>query len=313
MEKTDKSSDLDFNLLLKKQGYLLAGTHSAVKTCLWVGRSIKGEGDCYKSKFYGIQSHQCMQMSPTLICNQKCLHCWRPTETKIEYPKKWDSPLDIVEKSIASHRKLISGYGGSGKRNLWVEANTPKHVAISLAGEPTIYPYLPQLVEEFKQRKITTFVVTNGTNPDMIDELNPTQLYMSLDAPDVSTYHKVCSPCSNGFWDKINESLAKMKKKKGRKAIRLTLIKNLNMFNPSLYAKLISQADPDYVEVKAYMHLGFSRKRLPRESMPSNEEILNFSKELANQLDYIVIDNVETSRVVLLAKNGNTQINNFFI
>ncbi len=295
----------DFKSLLKKQGYSLAGKHSAVKTCLWLGRAIKGEGECYKSHFYGIQSHRCLQMTPTLMCNQKCLHCWRPTEIDVPMPEGWDSPVEIVGSCVDSQRKLISGFGGSAPRELWMEGNEPGHVAISLSGEPTLFPRLPELIEEFKSKGLTTFVVSNGTVPAMMEKINPSQLYMSLDAPDRETYEKVCVPNSPGLWDRINESLDVLRKKDTRTVIRITLIKGVNMFNPDAYAYLIRRADPDYIEVKAYMHLGFSRKRLPREAMPSHEEVLEFSGELAEHLGYLIADDVEISRVVLLSKDGS--------
>ncbi|MBN2488353.1 MAG: 4-demethylwyosine synthase TYW1 [Methanosarcinaceae archaeon] len=296
----------DFKTLLKKQGYSLAGTHSAVKTCLWLRRSIKDKGECYKSRFYGITSRCCIQMTPTLMCNQKCLHCWRPTEIDAPAPNVWDSPVEIVGYSVAAQRKLISGFGHSAPRELWLEANEPKHVAISLSGEPTLYPYLPELVEEYAKQGISTFVVTNGTNPEMLKRINPSQLYMSLDAPDKDTYLKVCSPKSPDLWEKINESLTVLRDKDTRTAIRITLIKGVNMFNPQGYAELIKKAEPDFVEVKAYMHLGFSRKRLPREAMPEHGEVMAFAKEVANHLGYKIADDVEVSRVVLLSKDGKT-------
>ncbi|MGP8336642.1 MAG: 4-demethylwyosine synthase TYW1 [Methanosarcinaceae archaeon] len=294
----------DFKNLLKKQGYSLAGNHSAVKTCLWLARSMKNEGSCYKSRFYGITSHCCIQMTPTLMCNQECLHCWRPTEIDVPLPNDWDSPVEIVGSCIAAQRKLISGFGGSAPRERWLEGNEPKHAAISLSGEPTMYPYLPELVEEFGKQGISTFVVTNGTNPEMLKKINPSQLYMSLNAPDESIYIKACLPGISGLWKRINESLHVLKEKETRTVIRITAIKGLNMLDPAGYAKLIRKAKPDFVEVKAYMHLGFSRRRLPREAMPSHVEVMAFAKDIAHHLGYKVADDVEISRVVLLSKDG---------
>ena len=70
----------------------------------------------------------------------------------------------------------------------------PKHFAFSLSGEPTFYPRLPELIDELKKRNITSFLVTNGTNPEMLKKLiehPPTQLYLTLPAPDEETYKKV--------------------------------------------------------------------------------------------------------------------------
>ncbi len=296
----------DFQTLLKKQGYALAGHHSAVKTCLWLRHAMNDQGFCYKSKFYGVQSHRCLQMTPTLMCNQRCLFCWRPTEVPVPAPGEWDSPEKIVEESIICQRKLITGFGGSPNaiKERWLEGNEPNNVAISLSGEPTFYPYLPELIEEYERRGFTTFLVTNGTVPGMIAKVSPSQLYMSLDAPDLETYIKVCQPKSADLWEKINESLLLMKQKSSRTVIRTTLVKGENMFNPEGYAELIKKASPDFVEIKAYMHLGFSRLRLDRSAMPTHEEVLGFSRELAKHLGYEVADESEISRVVLLSRDG---------
>lgn len=306
IQKQSAHIKTDFNALLKKQKYSLAGTHSAVKTCLWLNRSIKNNGSCYKS-IYGIESHRCMQMTPSLLCNQRCVHCWRPIEVNVEPPIEWDSPATIKQECIKSQRKLISGFGGSAPRTRWMLANEPKHVAISLSGEPTTYPYLHELIDEFGKDDITTFVVSNGTNPNMIKKINPSQLYLSLDAFDEEMYNKVCRPKLPNLWEKINKSFEIMGQKEIKTAIRITVIKGINMCNPKEYAELIKIANPSVIEVKAYMHLGFSRYRLVRESMPQYSEVLGFAKEIAKYTGYVFADGVEQSRVVFLSKDGKIQ------
>lgn len=39
---------------LKKEGYRIIGTHSAVKMCRWTKNQLRGRGGCYKHSFYGI-------------------------------------------------------------------------------------------------------------------------------------------------------------------------------------------------------------------------------------------------------------------
>lgn len=291
--------------LLKKHGYHLAGSHGAVKKCLWLNKSMRNDGGCYKSKFYGMTSHRCIQMTPTLVCNHRCLHCWRAVEIPVEVPDSWAPPEEIVKSCLIEQRRLVSGYGGSEfmDRTKCSEALTPRHVAISLAGEPTLYPYLPELISEFHKKGMTTFVVTNGTNPDMVGKLKPTQLYISLNAPDKETYQKACAPLSD-TWENIKQSLEIMKYSGTRTAVRITLTRGVNMIDPQGYANIIGHAEPDYVELKAYMHLGFSRNRLNRDSMPSHEEVLDFSKKVAQVLGYSIADSSEASRVVLLSKDG---------
>lgn len=295
--------------IFRKHGYHIIGNHSAVKPCLWSGRALKGQGACYKSRFYGIRSHRCIQMTPFLGCNQGCLHCWRPVEHQVDIPPVWDTPEEIVGGCIQEQRRLMSGYGGLEETDklAWKESMEPMHAAISLAGEPTLYPYLSGLIEEFHKQGMTTFVVSNGTCPDVIQQIRPTQLYMSLDAPDLKTYVHTCAPRSTAQWDQILGSLCTLHDHPGRTAIRITVTKGLNFKDAAGYARLISLAAPDFVEIKAYMHLGYSRKRLERSAMPLHEEILDFSEVIARELGYQVTDNVELSRVALLTEKGEIQ------
>ncbi len=297
----------DFEHLLKKQGYHFVGKHSAVKPCLWLKNSIRGRGSCYKSKFYGISSHRCIQMTPSLGCNHRCLLCWRPIE--ITVPKyNWDSPDTIVEGCIDEQMRLISGYAGSATVNLrkLEEAKHPRHVAISLVGEPTLYPFLKELIEEFHERQMSTFLVTNGTHPETLAEVEPTQLYVSLNAPDKETYNRVCNPLQDK-WSKINESLELLSTLDTRTVIRITLVEGLNLKEPEKYARLIEKSEPDYVEIKAYMHLGFSRQRLPRSAMPPHASVIDFAKQFAYESGYQIADDAEVSRVVLLSDKGNVE------
>ncbi|MDI6888180.1 MAG: 4-demethylwyosine synthase TYW1 [Methanocellales archaeon] len=285
----------------------MVGRHSAVKPCLWLKKSLRSEGACYKSRFYGISSHRCVQMTPSLRCTHRCVFCWRPIELPIP-EHGWDAPAQIVEGCLAEHMRLLSGYGGATTTDLQKldEAKRPKHVAISLAGEPTLYPLLPELIEAFHEQGMTTFVVTNGTNPEMLTKIKPTQLYISLNAPDEEMHKKVCNPVGD-TWSDINKSLELMNNINTRTAIRVTLVNGLNMVSPEGYAKLIERAEPDYVEAKSYMHLGFSRRRLPRSAMPSHEIVRSFAERLADELGYKIADEAEISRVVLLSKNGKVE------
>jgi len=290
--------------ILEKQGYHFIGD-AAVKSCLWTKKSLRGEGECYKSKFYGIASHRCIQMTPSLLCNQKCLFCWRAFESG---SVSFDPPEKIVEGCIREHRRLVSGYHGyeGTSEERFREALNPKHVAISLSGEPTLYPHLSELIELFHERGLTTFLVSNGTNPEVIRRVRPTQLYISLDAPDEETYRKVCQPVGD-TWERVLESLRALRHHPSRTTIRVTAVKGYNMKDEEKYGKLIKEASPDYVEIKAYMHLGFSRMRLRREAMPSHEEIRKFAMKIAESSGYKIADESEISRVVLLSKDGSVE------
>ena len=290
---------------LKRQGYHLVA-HGAVKPCLWLRRSIRGGDQCYKNHFYGIASHRCVQMTPTLLCNHRCLHCWRPIDDMPGASGDWIEPAELLDGILEEQQRLISGYGGSPETTdsaRLEEAKSPAHVAVSLMGEPTLYPMIKELIEEIKSRGMTAFLVTNGTMPDVIGEVQPTQLYLSLNAPDEKTYLKVSNPQAN-LWSRFLESLEKVRDSPSRTVTRLTLARNLNMMDPQGYAKLIEIAEPDFVEVKAYMHLGSSRNRLQRDSMPTHEEVMEFARDLSEILGYRLANHVPLSRVALLSRGS---------
>ena len=312
MQTTNTSREL--RKLLLAQKYHLVGEHSAVKRCRWLYESLVHNRPCYKQKFYGIKSHQCIQMTPTLhYCTMRCLFCWRAQSGDLQHLKwdeqtapNWDEPEQIVETSIRTQIKLVSGYRGNPKteRIKVRESLRPRHVAISLAGEPTLYPQLGDLIHEFKKRGFTSFLVSNGTVPKALAKLSeePTQLYVSLCAYDEQSFKKTCRPQSAKAWEKLTQTLATLPSFKCPTVLRLTLARHLNLEHPELYARLVEKANPTYVEPKAYMHVGFSRLRLSFENMPSHQEIRTFAEQLAQELGYKVLDEASDSRVVLLSK-----------
>lgn len=217
-----------------------------------------------------------------------------------------DSPEEIVDGSIRAQLAILSGYRGNQKtdRQRLREALTPKHVAISLTGEPTLYKSIDKLIQAFHRRGFTTFLVSNGTLPSTLSRLGqePTQLYISVCAPDEKSYKHVCRPQVTEAWRKLNETLAFMPSFKCPTVVRVTSVRGINMNNIEGYAKLIEKSEPTYVEAKAYMHVGFSRLRLGYENTPSHAEIREFATRLAVETGYNVIDESEESRVVLLSK-----------
>jgi tRNA wybutosine-synthesizing protein 1 len=300
--------------LLQAQKYHLVGNHSAIKRCRWLHQSLVRNRPCYKQQFYGVKSHQCIQMTPTVInCNQHCTFCWRiqsgdlkQTRWNETKPPAWNDPETIVTECIKKQQLLVSGYKGNPNVSAqkYRETQQPKHVAISLAGEPTLYPQLGELIECFNKRGFTTFLVTNGTNPEALARIStePTQLYVSLCAPDEATYRKTCHPQTPNAWKKLNQTLTSLSTFECPTVIRSTLARHVNLKNPQQYAKLINQANPTYVEPKAYMHVGFSRLRLGFENMPSHQEIRAFTAQLAKHTNYKILQEAPETRVTLLSR-----------
>jgi len=299
--------------VLKKQKHHIVGRHSAVKRCKWLYESLVHDRVCYKQKFYGIKSHQCIQMAPSLFyCTQQCLFCWRAqsgdiqiTWNELKLPQ-WDVPEEIVQGSLKAQDRILSGYKGNLQANPQKlrEALTPRHVAISLTGEPTLYEPLGELLRAFHNRGFTTFLVSNGTLPHKLAELGeePTQLYISVCAPNEDVFKRVCRPQIPDAWAKLNETLGFMQNFRCPTVIRMSLVKDRNMAGVDGYAKLVEKANPTYIEAKAYMHIGFSTLRLGFEAMPTHKDICDFAACLAERTGYRIIDEAPESRVVLLSK-----------
>ena len=288
--------------------------HTAAQTCGWTANALRGEGRCYKNHFYGIQSHRCIQMTPVVKCNERCVFCWRDHAGHAYElgDVEWDDPDAVAEASIELQRKLLSGFGGNDDvpERVFEEAMKPRHVAISLDGEPTLYPYLPELIDAFHDRGITTFLVSNGTRPEIIDQCDPTQLYISVDAADRKTFREVVNPVEDDAWERLIETLDVLAEKdETRTVLRTTLLAGRNTHNPAWYAAMFDRADADFVELKAYMHVGNSRDRLDRDIMPEHEDVVAFTEAVQEHLPtHPVIKEVEASRVALLARDSDTLV-----
>jgi len=301
-------SDNDLNELEKK-GYRFLGSrrHAAAKICHWTKKSLMDRGICYKEKFYGIKSHRCLQMSPSIpFCHHKCLFCWRDVSiTSTEWDDSFDEPGKIIDDCIKAQRSLLVGYFGNERANRQklLEAQNPTNAAISLAGEPLLYPSIQELLEEFKKRQFTTFLVTNGLEPVKLKKfsLEPTQLYISLDAPNQNIYQQLCNPQVERGWSKLNQSLDLLASFKCRTVIRMTCVQGYNMIKEQEYANIINKSNPDFIEIKAYMYIGNSRQRLELNNMPKYEDVHRFAEKVAYLSQREIVNESQESRVLLLA------------
>jgi len=292
---------------LEKQGYRLVGKHSAIKLCYYCKSSLKDNGDCYKNKFYGINSWKCIQASVTLdICNLRCQWCWRDIDYNPKKVKFLDDPKEIIEGFVKEQKNALDGYLGNEKVNKEkiIESMKPRHIALSLTGDACMYPRLPELINEIHKKNMTSFLVTNGTFTEMVKRLvnnQPTQMYITLPAADEETFKHVCRPIANNLWGKIIDSLSLLRKFR-RSTVRLTLGRGLNFKDPEKYAKIINDNEFKFLELKSVMCVGYARYRITGEQMLGHEEIKKFAEELSKMTDFKIIDEEPRGRVVLMSK-----------
>ncbi len=293
---------------LEKQQYRTVGNHSAVKICFWCKKSIQGTGECYKQDFYKIDSHRCLEMSPAITCNKRCKHCWRDTSV---FSTGWkgpiDSPKEIIEGCIKARTKLLNGFKGSktADKTKVEESFMPTNVAISLTGEPMMYPRYPELIKEFfKSGLKTVFAVTSGTVPETIKKLDvwPTNVYLSVEAWDYEMYKKLCIPVISDAWEKFLESAELLKNAPTRTIMRITCMKELNMDAPEKFAFLAQKMQPDIIECKSYAWMGYSKQRMKRENTPNYEEVKEFAQKLGTATGYELSLSKAGSDIVLLRR-----------
>lgn len=226
----------------------------------------------------------------------------------------WDAAETIVEGLLYEHKRILSGYKAQVLDGVvddvkYKEALNPNQIAISLSGEPMLYPHLGDMVRIFKDRGCTVFLVTSGVLPKSLESLrdgdaDPTRLYVSLTSPDKDAYMKINRPIRPDVWSSLMKSLDLLKEFRCPTVIRITAINGWNMSRRDIggFAELIKRSGCSDIEVKGYMHVGFSTARLSEGNMPWFNEVMEFSEKLSDITGYRVKDSVTKSRVTLLSK-----------
>ena len=197
-----------------------------------------------------------------------------------------DEPGDIVAQAVQKHQAMIKtlrGVPGVEPERL-IEANTVRHCALSLVGEPIMYPRINEMIADLHSRHISTFLVTNAQFPDAIRNLEPvTQLYVSIDAATKDALKAVDRPLFKDFWERYLASLRALREKGQRTVYRLTLVKQMNMMKSEMesYAKLIEMGMPDFIEIKAVTYCGKSdASDLTMKNVPWHDEVRQFAEAL---------------------------------
>uniref|UniRef100_A0A669CD42 S-adenosyl-L-methionine-dependent tRNA 4-demethylwyosine synthase TYW1 n=1 Tax=Oreochromis niloticus TaxID=8128 RepID=A0A669CD42_ORENI len=295
---------------LTKQGYKLIGSHSGVKLCRWTKSMLRGRGGCYKHTFYGIESHRCMETTPSLACANKCVFCWRHHTNPVgtEWRWKMDPAEKILEDALEKHQNMIRQFRGvpGVKPDRYEEGLAVKHCALSLVGEPIMYPEINNFIRLLHHHQISSFLVTNAQFPQEIryKSLVPvTQLYVSVDASTQDSLKKIDRPLFKDFWPRFLDSLKALGEKKQRTVYRLTLVKSWNVEEMQAYSELIALGQPDFIEVKGVTYCGeSSASSLTMANVPWHQEVVTFVQQLADMLpEYEIACEHEHSNCLLIA------------
>lgn len=228
----------------------------------------------------------------SFLANGIVVHnCWRHHTNPVGTSWKWkmDEPEDIIEGAMNNHYQMIKKLKGvpGVQPERFHEAMNVRHCALSLVGEPIMYPKINEFLDMLHEKRISSFLVTNAQFPLEIRNLRPcTQLYVSVDAPTKEGLKKIDRPLFSDYWERFNACLDALRDKKQRTVYRLTLVKDYNVEDIHLYGELVKRGKPDFVEIKGVTFCGYTGKdALTMKNVPFQEEVVNFAHALMNYLD----------------------------
>lgn len=153
----------------------------------------------------------------------------------------------IFQGAVDNHRKMINEFKGvpGVLADKLTEGMTVKHCALSLVGEPIMYPEINKFVKLLHQEKVSSFLVTNAQFPEAIRDMEPvTQLYVSVDASTKESLKKIDRPLFKDFWERFIESLKELKLKGQRTVYRYNAIYTSLLSLQLANLMHICQADP---------------------------------------------------------------------
>ncbi len=201
----------------------------------------------------------------------------------------------LMSRELTTPNEIMQAHG---------EAMNPNHAAISLDGEVMLFPLMSDFVKEFKKRNMTTFIVTNGTLPEKIKNLSvyPSQLYITLPAPNEGVYKKVCRPMIKNGWGNIMNSMNLIESLACRTVVRLTAVKGLNINDRYIdeYIKIVEKANPNFFEIKGFT---LQAKALLIKNRLKSDKTLQYFFPEYEYLEQIALKIEEKGNFPLIYKN----------
>ncbi|CAI2183510.1 11497_t:CDS:10 [Funneliformis geosporum] len=283
---------------LTKQGYKVVGSHSGVKICRWT-----------KSVIGVLKQHQVWPVQTNVFSVGDII------PTPLEFIWKVDPPEMIFSECLDNHYKMIKQMKGVPgiRADRFQEAFNVRHCALSLVGEPILYPHINEFVKLLHDKHISSFLVCNAQHPSRLRALDKvTQLYVSVDASTKESLKKIDRPLFKDFWERFLECLDILSQKGQRTVYRLTLVKDYNTEEIANYVELVGRGKPDFIEVKGVTYCGYGgASKLTMANVPYHSEVISFVDQLNKNLGetYEVAAEHSHSCSILIA-NSKFKINN---
>ncbi|EPY77572.1 hypothetical protein CB1_001241020 [Camelus ferus] len=215
-------------------------------------------------------------------------------------------------------REALTKQGVPGvKEERFEEGMTVKHCALSLVGEPIMYPEINRFLKLLHECRISSFLVTNAQFPVEISHFPLSVLlasalpFLMLQPNLTDTENHDKSLKHYGFLLLVGFENLRFKHRgrlwlssqQQRTVYRLTLVKAWNVDELQAYAELVSLGSPDFIEVKGVTYCGeSSASSLTMANVPWHEEVARFVCELVELIpDYEIACEHEHSNCLLIA------------
>ena len=260
-----------------------------------------------------------IERAVNLLKNQKFLHSQPSTLNQYVLDGDISCCIDsreevekLINLELTDPDNIMAAHG---------EAMNPNHAAISLDGEPLLFPKINGLVGEFRNRRMTSFIVTNSTMTKVIENMDilPSQFYFTLAAPNKKIYQKTCRPMIKEGWNRVLDTMNLIESLDCRTLIRLTAVKDLNINEILIeeYAKIIEKANPNFFEIKGFTLQAKAllikerlKSELPlQEYFPDFDYLHKIALKFQEISGFPIIYANETSRDILFAVNWDKDVN----
>ena len=172
-------------------------------------------------------------------CNFDCIYCELKPAKPVDYydnPPSVDEIFEEVKKAVNEHTFDV--------------------LTITSNGEPTLYPYLDELIDKLKTLNKKLLILSNSSTIDKKNIQNTLKkldiVKLSLDSVSEKTFKKIDRPSKSVSLKKIIEGMIKFRKLyNGELIIEILVVKGINDKKEEFIklSSILEQINPDRVDV----------------------------------------------------------------